>query len=119
MATLRPRITFTPDPEILGALDRIAVFRGVSKSELVNEFLGYMTGPLVELADALAILHGVEGEIAENIHDIASHVVSPQAEAARATTDFIARQRAAEPPSCNTGVTTVANGGNQPFSKSA
>lgn len=119
MATLRPRITFTPDPEILASLDRIAVFRGVSKSELVNEFLGYMTGPLAELADALAVLHGVEAETAENIYDIASHVVSPQAEAARATTDFIARRRSAEPPSCNTGVTTVENGGNQPFSKSA
>ncbi|VXC31906.1 hypothetical protein ARTHRO9AX_250001 [Arthrobacter sp. 9AX] len=119
MATLRPRITFTPDPQILGALDRISVFRGVSKSELVNEFLGYMAGPLAELADALAVLHSVEDETAEAINDIASHVVSPQAEAARATTDFIARRRAAEPPSCNTGVTTLENGGNPRFSKAS
>lgn len=119
MATLRPRITFTPDPEVLAVLDRIAVFRGVSKSELVNEYLGYCLSPLQELADALAVLHEAQAALREDAHTIIEHVVSPQVDAARATTDFISRRRSAEPPSCNTGVTSSENGGNPRFSERA
>lgn len=119
MAALRPRITFTPDPEVLAALDRIAVFRGVSKSELVNEYLGYVLSPLQELADALAVLHEAQSAVQEDSRSIVDHVVSPQVEAARATTDFISRRRSAGPPSCNTGVTSSENGGNPRFSERA
>lgn len=106
MATLRPRITFTPEPDVLAALDRIAVFRGVPKSVLVNEYLGYLIGPLEELADALSVLHDAEAAMQTDSREMVEHVVSPQIDAARATTDFIARRRSAEPPSCNTGVTS-------------
>lgn len=121
MAAVRPRVHFTPEPDTLQAIDRLATFRQVPRSTIVSEYMGLITPALEDLADTLAQAHAAEQEAAETIRDQLQIVHDPLYEQAhnathlfRALMDRIGRVRievdrsegpGEEPPFSNTGVT--------------
>ena len=55
MATEKPRITITLEPEQHAVLRRLAELQGGSMSRIVSEFLGEVTPILSQVADALEL----------------------------------------------------------------
>lgn len=109
MATNRPRIVFTPDVDALEAIDRLAVFRGVPRSKIVEEYMGLISPAISDLAEALAQAEQARREAQEFIQDalgdLHGPVVNDASQVVFALRGMIARLRD-EPPSSNTGVTT-------------
>lgn len=111
MGANRPRIAFTPEPDTLIAIDRLATFRQVPRSTIVTEYMGLITGALQEVGEALAEAHSAEQEARERIGDMLGAVHGPVVEmSGRAAHMFrVMLDKAggsSEPPSSNTGVTT-------------
>lgn len=110
MAANRPRIAFTPEPDTLRAIDRLAKFRCVPMATVVAEYMALITPALDEVGEALAEAHAAEQEARERAIGIANDVHSPVVEVSQRTAHMframLDRAGSAEPPSSNTGVTT-------------
>jgi hypothetical protein len=109
MAATRPRIVFTPDADALQAIDRLAMFRGVPRSKIVEEYMGLISPAIADLAEALALAEAARLEaqefLRETLDDLHDPVVNDAQQIVFALRGMIARLRD-EPPSSNTGVTT-------------
>lgn len=109
MAATRPRIVFTPDADALQAIDRLATFRGVPRSKIVEEYMGLISPAMLDLAQALAEAEQARQDADEYIRDLlgtAHDPIANQAQDVSFTLRTILARLGVEPPSSNTGVTT-------------
>ncbi|RYY11485.1 MAG: hypothetical protein EON55_14175 [Alphaproteobacteria bacterium] len=110
MAAVRPRIYFTPDPDTLQAIDRLAMFRQVPRSAIVAEYMGMITPALSDLGNVLSEALAAQEEAAETIRsqldDQHGPLFEQAGDALHVFRSIIDRAHRDGPPSSNTGVTS-------------
>jgi uncharacterized protein (DUF1778 family) len=110
MATDKPRITITLDPDDYAVIKRLAALQGGTMSRIVKELVQTVTPSLARVADVLEHASGAEQEV---LNGLAAAVASSEqpvldtlhaAEAAYASfLDDAEAVAAGNPPSSNTG----------------
>jgi len=111
MATAKPRLTITLEPDQHAIVSEVASLRGVSKSSVVTEMLGASVPALERVATLLRALKsaqegGYVGEFQRNLEQ-AEKTLAPLLAAALEQMDL---PMAVEPPPSNTGVTPSDTG---------
>lgn len=108
MAANRPRIVFTPDPDALQAIDRLAMFRSVPRSKIVEEYMGLIAPAISDLAEALSQAEEARRDaqdfIQERLGDVHDAPFNEAHQVVYALRGMISRLSDG-PPSSNTGVT--------------
>lgn len=109
MAAIRPRITFTPEPDTLDVLQRLAGLQGRRASAIVADMMSGITPQLADIADVLGRVKVAEAEAQQSIllaAEEAQQAMLPHADAAMSLFRAISDAVSDRPPSSNTGVTT-------------
>jgi hypothetical protein len=116
MPAARPRIVFTPEERSLRALQRISNMTGEPKSAIVTEGVAMLTDHFENLAATLEKAMALKAEARASMAEAAVaslHEIEPQlAEAQRAMDrlNALIDHLGVEPPSSNTGATSVLQG---------
>lgn len=102
MATTKPRATITFEPELYQSIKRLCALRGVSMSQVINEFML----PAKEILDRTSdVLQRVESVEQEAVDAFMESMLDAEGKVSTVMAELMAAMDSVQPPHSNTGVT--------------
>lgn len=110
MPTKKHRFSYTPEPHILEALERLRGASGWSFTELINQQLDPTVDHLHAMADHIEELNELASQTAQVVRSAGASADAEVRHGVKAVADAFSNLRAAadaaKPPSSNTGATS-------------